>query len=87
MEETSLLVNTLEASQHQHLATLLGLAEDVKYYIELLSSFLEQQANFVQTHKIKRQQVCVYERQILATSIQFKLMVSALKLLQTSKGI
>ena len=57
MDEAALMVSTLEASQQQYLATLLGLAEDVKYYIELLSSFLEQQAKFVQDRRLKDQKV------------------------------
>lgn len=57
VDESALLVSTLEASQQQHLATLLGLAEDMKYYVELLSSFLEQQARFVSEAKLKAQKV------------------------------
>ena len=57
VDESALLVSTLEASQQQHLATLLGLAEDMKYFVELLSSFLEQQARFVTEAKLKKQKV------------------------------
>lgn len=52
-----MMVSTLEASQQQHLATLLGLAEDMKYYMELLSGFLEQQAKFVTQCKLEKQKV------------------------------
>lgn len=36
---------------------LLGLAEDVKAYLQLLGSFLEQQTHFVRDQKLTKQKV------------------------------
>ena len=48
-----------EAAQQQGLSGLLGLAEDVKAYLQLLSSFLDQQNRFVKDQKLTREKVAL----------------------------
>ena len=56
-EEANSLSRNLEATQQQGLSGLLGLAEDVKAYLQLLSSFLDQQNRFVKDQKLTREKV------------------------------
>lgn len=56
-EVANSLSRSLEATQQQSVSGLLELAEDVKAYLQLLGSFLDQQTHFVKDRKLTKQKV------------------------------
>jgi len=59
-EVANSLSKSLEATQQQSVSGLLGLAEDVKAYLQLLGSFLDQQTHFVSDRKLTKQKVLLF---------------------------